>query len=188
MILVESIVGNINDANWKKQLEGATLDFLNLDQWQAQKNRFRLSSDAGAELAISLDRNSHLHDGDIVVWDAVMRTAVVARIQLQEVLVIQYSGLLALAQDALGANMLRTGACPGKSTLAGHRQRDENLCTAHRRSEGDGVRHENACVCRHHLRVSPRHRSHSLPRPARIQTSVRRCQCDAAFAHPRTRI
>jgi urease accessory protein len=113
MVLVESIVGNINDPVWKQQLEGATLDYLNLDQWQAQKNRFRLNSDGGAELAISLDRNSHLHNGDILVWDAATRNAVVAHIQLQEVLVIQYSGLLAQAQEALAQTCFELGHALG---------------------------------------------------------------------------
>src|SRR4029453_11198568 len=85
MILIESVVGNINDASWKTKLEGATVDRLNLDQWQAPKNRFRLSSEGGVELAVSLERNSHLHDGDILVWDAAARKAIVAHIQLQEV-------------------------------------------------------------------------------------------------------
>ena len=74
MILVEAIVGNVNEATWKKQLEGATLDYLRLDQWQAQKNRFRLSSEGGVEVAISLDRTSHLHNGDVLVWNAATRS------------------------------------------------------------------------------------------------------------------
>jgi urease accessory protein len=113
MILVETIVGNVNDASWKKQLEGATLDYLNLDQWQAQKNRFRQNSDGGAELAISLDRSSHLHNGDILVWDAATRKAVVARIQLQDVMVIQYGGLLAQVQEALAQTCFELGHALG---------------------------------------------------------------------------
>jgi len=113
MILVEAIVGNVNDASWKKQLEGATLDYLNLDQWQAQRNRFRQNTEGGLELAIALDRNSHLHNGDILVWDSATRQAVVTRIQLQEVMVIQYSGLLSQAQEALAQTCFELGHALG---------------------------------------------------------------------------
>ena len=101
MILVEAIVGNVNDGAWKKQLEGATLDYLSLDQWEAQKNRFRKTTKGGAELAVSLERHCHLHDGDILLWDAAARKAVIAQIQLQDVLVIQLSGSMSQPQEIL---------------------------------------------------------------------------------------
>ena len=113
MILIESVVGNINDASWKTKLEGATVDRLSLDQWQAQKNRFRMSSEGGAELAVSLERNSHLHDGDILVWDAAARKAIVAQIQLQDVLVIQLSGSLAQPQELLAQTCFELGHALG---------------------------------------------------------------------------
>jgi urease accessory protein len=113
MILVESIVGNVNEASWKKQLEGATLDYLSLDQWQAQKNRFRKNSEGGVELAVSLERNSHLRHGDILLWEAAARKAIVARIQLQEVLVIQLSGSLTQPQEALARTCFELGHALG---------------------------------------------------------------------------
>jgi urease accessory protein len=113
MILVEAIVGNVGDTPWKNRLEGAKLDFLSLDQWQAQKNRFRKDTDGGVELAVSLERNSHLHDGDILVWDAEARRAVVARIQLQEVLVVELSGLLTQPQEALARTCFELGHALG---------------------------------------------------------------------------
>jgi urease accessory protein len=113
MILVEAIVGNVNEPRWQNQLEGATLDYLSLDQWQAQKNRFRKNTEGGVELAVSLDRNTHLHHGDILVWDATARTAIVARIQLQEVLVIQLSGSLTQPQEALARTCFELGHALG---------------------------------------------------------------------------
>jgi urease accessory protein len=113
MILVETIVGNVNEASWKKQLEGATLDHLSLDQWQAQKNRFRKNTEGGVELAVSLERNSHLHHGDILVWDAAARKAIVAHIQLQEVLVIQLSGSLTQPQESLARTCFELGHALG---------------------------------------------------------------------------
>ena len=93
MNLVETIVGNQHDAEWQTELAGATVDVLQLDQWEAQKHRFRRSTQGGVALAVSLDRQTPLRDGDILLWDAAARTAVVARIQLQDVLVIDLSAL-----------------------------------------------------------------------------------------------
>jgi len=94
MIIVESIVGNVNDGNWGQQLNGATLDYLDLDQWQAQKNRFRTTTANGAELALSLERNTFLRNGDILSWDANSMQAIIARIELQDVLVIDLSEVI----------------------------------------------------------------------------------------------
>jgi urease accessory protein len=113
MILVEKVVGNVNEASWKKHLEGATLDYLSLDQWQAQKNRFRRSTEGGVELAVSLERNSHLHHGDILLWDAAARKAIVARIELQEVLVIELSGALTQPLPALTQTCFELGHALG---------------------------------------------------------------------------
>jgi urease accessory protein len=113
MIFVETVVGNVSEAHWKKQLEGATLDFLSLDQWQAQKNRFRKNTEGGVELAVSLERNSHLHNGDILVWDPAARRAVVARIELQEVLVIQLKDSLAQPHELLARTCFELGHALG---------------------------------------------------------------------------
>ena len=94
MRLVESVFGNVNDPAWKPRLEGARIDHLQLDQWEAQKNRLRKNTEGGVELALSLDRNQHLHDGDILLWDEATRAAVVARIQLNDVMVIRLTELL----------------------------------------------------------------------------------------------
>lgn len=88
MILIESTLGNVRDPEWAKTLDGATIDWLELDQWEAQKSRLRKATQQDVELALSLDRNSHLHDGDILVWDEAKRAAIVARITLREVMII----------------------------------------------------------------------------------------------------
>jgi urease accessory protein len=113
MILVEAIVGNVNEPHWKEQLQGATLDYLSLDQWQAQKNRFRKNSEGGVELAVSLERNQHLHHGDILVWDDVAHKAIIAQIQLQDVLVIELSGSLNQAPEALAQTCFELGHALG---------------------------------------------------------------------------
>jgi urease accessory protein len=91
--LVESILGNENDPPWTTRLETARVDCLMLDQWEAQKNRLRKRTAHGVDVAVSLGRGSRLRDGDILNWDEETEVAVVARIQLGDVMVIDLSGL-----------------------------------------------------------------------------------------------
>jgi urease accessory protein len=95
MIIIEAILGNTADAEWKTRLEGAHIDWLALDQWEAQKNRFRKRSASGLELAVSLDRGAFLRDGDILLWDEPARRATVARISLRDVMIVHLDGLAA---------------------------------------------------------------------------------------------
>ncbi len=104
MQVVEKVFGNLKDAHWIERLSAAQLDHLHLDQWEAQKNRFRKTTEGGLELAVSLDRNTHLHEGDILVWDEQGRKAVVAHIQLNDVMVIEIGALLRQSPEL----MLRT--------------------------------------------------------------------------------
>lgn len=113
MILVEKSLGNLGDATWAGRLEGATVDFLELDQWQAQKNRFRLKTKAGTEVAVALERNSHLHDGDILDWDEASRTLIATRIHLKEVLVIRLDALLANPAETLARTCFELGHALG---------------------------------------------------------------------------
>lgn len=113
MILVESIIGNVNEEGWVGRLKDARLDVLNLDQWQAQKNRFRLKTVGGSEVAVALDRKSHLHDGDVLAWDEASRTAVVARIQLKDVLVIRLDGLVGEPAETLARTCFELGHALG---------------------------------------------------------------------------
>ncbi|WP_406697060.1 urease accessory protein UreE [Singulisphaera sp. Ch08] len=113
MILVEKSLGNLGDAAWAERLEGATIDLLELDQWQAQKNRFRLKTNAGAEVAVALERNTHLHDGDILGWDEATRTAIATRIHLKDVLVIQLDAMLANPAETLARTCFELGHALG---------------------------------------------------------------------------
>lgn len=97
MILIEAIVGNVADVHWVERLSGATIETLELDHWEAQKNRFRKKAAAGTEIAVSLDRGTFMRDGDILLWDDKVRRAVVARISLRDVMVIHLDALESLA-------------------------------------------------------------------------------------------
>ena len=93
MILVESILGNASEPEWASRLAAATVDTFALDHWEAQKNRFRKKTAGGVELAVSLDRGTFMHDGDVLVWDAAASRAVVARISLRDVMIIHLDGM-----------------------------------------------------------------------------------------------
>ncbi|MBB6307183.1 urease accessory protein UreE [Xanthobacter tagetidis] len=93
MILVETTLGNLSDPLWQQRARGAAVDLLVLEQWEAPKNRLRKASEGGVELAISLPRSEHLHDGDVLHYDEAAGIIVAARIALKDVLVIELEGL-----------------------------------------------------------------------------------------------
>lgn len=97
MILVESTLGNLSDPAWAERARAGQVDPLALEQWEAPKNRLRKASEGGIELAISLPRSEHLHDGDVLHYDEATKVVVVARIALKEVLVIELEGLESLS-------------------------------------------------------------------------------------------
>lgn len=113
MILVEKPLGNAGDPAWAQLLEGAVIDPLHLDQWQAQKNRFRLKTASGAEIAVSLERNTHLRDGDVLAWDEPNLTAIVARISLKEVMVVRLDGVLGQPAEILARTCVELGHALG---------------------------------------------------------------------------
>lgn len=113
MILIESILGSSHDPEWADRLSGAEIDLLLLDQWDAQKSRLRKASVGGAELALSLDRGSHLHDGDVLVWDAEARRAILARIELNEVMVVEIDEAAAADLEATARTLFELGHALG---------------------------------------------------------------------------
>jgi urease accessory protein len=92
-MLVESVLGNVDESGWATRLAGARVDSLLLDQWEAQKSRLRKQTVDGTEIALSLGRGSRLRDGDILRWDERAATVIVARLQLGEVMVVELAAL-----------------------------------------------------------------------------------------------
>jgi urease accessory protein len=99
LVLVEAVLGNVSDPDWAERLADATVDPLELDHWEAQKNRFRKKSTAGVEVAVSLERHAFLRSGDVLLWDAQARRAVVARISLRDVMIIHLEDLPAATPE-----------------------------------------------------------------------------------------
>jgi urease accessory protein len=113
MLVIETIIGNIHETAWKARLEQATLDWLVLDQWEAQKSRQRKSSQNGLDLAISLPRGILLHDGDILKWDEAQGTATVARVNLKDVMVVELSALQTQNSEVLVRTCVELGHALG---------------------------------------------------------------------------
>jgi urease accessory protein len=93
MIIIEKVIGNINEPEWQERLAGGSIESLPLDHWEAQKNRFRKQTAAGREIAVSLDRGAFLRDGDVLLWDEAKSCAVVANISLRDVMIIHLDAL-----------------------------------------------------------------------------------------------
>src|SRR6185295_19851642 len=100
MVVIEAILGNVGDPEWSGRLSAAAIDLLRVDQWEAQKSRFRKSTAKGAEVAISLDRGRYVRDGDVLLWDAQAGAAIVARIDLRDVMVVHLEDLARLTPEA----------------------------------------------------------------------------------------
>lgn len=89
MKMYTEVLGNMQtDPVWNGKLKNATIEYLNLDQWTAQKSRFIAKSEEGKEYGVALKRHSQIENGDILEYDAEKNTAVVLRIELKPVLVI----------------------------------------------------------------------------------------------------
>jgi urease accessory protein len=113
MVIIETVIGNINDREWAKRLSGASIDILELDQWEAQKNRFRKKTAKGTELAVALDRGTAIRDGDILVWEPSKAIGIVVRIRLREVMIIHLDGLAHAAPEIAMRTCLELGHALG---------------------------------------------------------------------------
>jgi urease accessory protein len=92
-VRVDAVLGSSADDSWADRLRTADVDVLRLDQADAQKSRLRKATSGGTEVAVALDRGTQLCDGDVLYWDPGRRTAIVARIDLTDVMVIDLSAL-----------------------------------------------------------------------------------------------
>lgn len=89
MKIFSEVIGNIHaDRALADKLENADIEYLDLDQWTAQKSRFIASGDKGSRCAVALKRNTQLIEGDVLEYNPKTAKAIVARIELSPVLVI----------------------------------------------------------------------------------------------------
>jgi urease accessory protein len=113
LVRVDAVVGRVAEAGWPGRLAGARVDILRLDQAEAQKSRLRKATQGGVEVAIALDRGTQLRDGDILAWDDARRAAIVARVDLKDVLVIDLSALRGGPPEASMARCVQLGHALG---------------------------------------------------------------------------
>lgn len=93
MEVYTKVLGNSHTPEWQKRLEGATIDYIELDQWNAQKSRLLAIGTSGRAYAISFKRGHRLNDGDIIAYDQGLSLAAVVRLKLGDVMVVNLSAL-----------------------------------------------------------------------------------------------
>jgi urease accessory protein len=113
VIIVETVLGNIRDPKWVEQLSTANVDLIEIDQWEAQKSRFRKKTTAGAEVAVSIDRGTYIRDGDVLLWDAQALSAIVARIEPRDVMIVHLDDLMRLTPEAAMRTCIELGHAMG---------------------------------------------------------------------------
>jgi urease accessory protein len=118
LVRVDAVLGHRGEDDWPDLLARTRVDVLHLDQAEAQKSRLRKTTDGGAEVAISLDRGTQLRDGDILHWDQMRGVAIVVRIGLTDVLVIDLSALLDGPREAAMTRCVELGHALGNQHWA----------------------------------------------------------------------
>lgn len=94
MKVYSEILGNmLRDTDWAEKLKDVQIDFVPLDQWTAQKSRFLAKGASGTEYPVALKRHTQVTDGDIISYDPEGKTAVVLRIELNPVMVVELDGM-----------------------------------------------------------------------------------------------
>lgn len=101
MQIYSEIIGNLHDPQWAGRTATDRVEYIELDQWTAQKSRFVVRSETGGEYAVALKRHVQLADGDILAHDALNRRIVAFRIRLNDVLVADLSALAGSPADEL---------------------------------------------------------------------------------------
>ena len=93
MNIYRTILGNTSSEEWRRRLLGADIDYIELDQWNAQKSRLLAVGVSGRAYPMAFERGERLHDGDIIQFDDKARSAAVVKIKLGDVLVISLAPL-----------------------------------------------------------------------------------------------
>ena len=66
MKIYTEIIGNLHDPEWAEKAREAEIEYIDLDQWTAQKSRFVIKGDRENEYAVALKRHWQMLDGDII--------------------------------------------------------------------------------------------------------------------------
>lgn len=93
MIKVDRILGNLSSKEWQQRASLSQVQYIELDQWMAQRSRQVVRSTEGEEYAIKLPRNIRLNDGDVVAWNEQACRMTVVRLRLADLLVVDMGTL-----------------------------------------------------------------------------------------------
>jgi len=93
MKIYTEIIGNIFSERWSAIAAGCRTEYVDLDQWTAQKSRFVARGRSGEEYAVALERRSRLLDGDIIEYNPERKRIVALRICLNDVMVLDLKKL-----------------------------------------------------------------------------------------------
>jgi len=107
------IIGNLHSPEWRERAAACTVEFLDLDQWTAQKSRFAVRSDRGEEQAVALERHTQLLDGDILEYLPAERRITAIRIRLNDVLVADLGALLGEDPESIARTAFELGHAVG---------------------------------------------------------------------------
>lgn len=113
LLRVAAVLGQMSEGDWPARLARAEVDVLRLDQAESQRSRLRKRTESGTDVAIALERGAQLRDGDVLAWDKASQTAVVARVDLGDVLVIDLSSLLNEPAETMLSRCVQVGHALG---------------------------------------------------------------------------
>ena len=114
MKVYTEVIGNIKTSpEWAAKVKDFDIDEIFLDQWTAQKSRFLGKGLSGAEYPVTLARHSHIVDGDMIEYDPESKKAVVIRLELNPVLVVDLSGIADKDHDTIIRIALELGHAIG---------------------------------------------------------------------------
>ncbi len=95
MKIFNNPLGNIHtDKNLRDKISQCDTEYLNLDQWTAQKSRFVITGDKNTTCAIAFKRHHQITDGDVLELDTIKKTAIVVKIDLNPILVVDLSEII----------------------------------------------------------------------------------------------
>ena len=112
-ISASAVLGNTADGGWRDRLRGARIEVLALNAAEAQRTRLRKRTADGTDVAISLERGVQLRDGDVLAWDEASQTAVIVRVELPAVMVVDLGTLLGGPAETLLARSVQVGHALG---------------------------------------------------------------------------
>lgn len=113
MKIFTEILGNIHTPEWQDKCRDCEIEYLELDQWTAQKSRFVALSDHRHEYAVALKRHSQLLNGDILCCCPEEKRIVAVKIRLNDVMVVEMEALCRLEKEEMLRSAVEIGHAIG---------------------------------------------------------------------------